>query len=92
MNRLRDKRDKLIENDGNASIVIIHNDIPCLVIHRENDEERKSISSILYPFQSEDDVCGIIYKVHDIRNILDTLSYDDMNSRVCLKSTPLFMT
>ena len=92
MNKLREKMDKLIESEKNASIVIIHNDIPCLVIHRENDEERKSILSIMYPFQSKDDICGIIYKVHDVRNILDTLSYDDMDNRVCLRCTPSYMT
>ena len=79
MNILRDKRNKLKSNKQNASIFIIHNDIPCLVIHRENDKECKSISSILYPFQSEENVYGIIYKVHDVRNILDILSYDDIN-------------
>ena len=79
MNILRDKRNKLKSNNQNASIFIIHNDIPCLVIHRENDKECKSISSILYPFQSEEDVCGINYKVHDVRNVLDILSYDDTN-------------
>ena len=79
MNILRDKRNKLKSNNQNASIFIIHNDIPCLVIHRENDKECKSISSILYPFQSEENVCGIIYKVHDVREILDILSYDDTN-------------
>ena len=91
MNKLREKIDKLAETEANASIVIIHDDIPCLVIHRENDEERKSILSILYPFQSEEDVCGIIYKVHDVRSILDTLSYDDMGNRICLRSTPAYM-
>ena len=80
MNILRDKRNKLKSNKQNASIFIIHNDIPCLVIHRENDKECKSISSILYPFQSEENVYGIIYKVHDVRNILDILSYDNTNT------------
>ena len=80
MNILRDKRNKLKSNNQNASIFIIHNDIPCLVIHRENDKECKSISSILYPFQSEENVYGIIYKVHVVRNILDILSYDDTNA------------
>ena len=72
------------------SIFIIHNDIPCLVIHRENDKECKSISSILYPFQSEENVCGIIYKVHDVREILDILSYDDTNIKFHGNYRPLY--
>ena len=90
MNILRDKRNKLKSNNQNASIFIIHNDIPCLVIHRENDKECKSISSILYPFQSEENVYGIIYKVHDVRNILDILSYDDTNTILHDKSCRLY--
>ena len=90
MNILRDKRNKLKSNKQNASIFIIHNDIPCLVIHRENDKECKSISSILYPFQSEENVYGIIYKVHDVRNILDILSYDDTNTILHDKSCWLY--
>ena len=90
MNILRDKRNKLKSNNQNASIFIIHNDIPCLVIHRENDKECKSISSILYPFQSEENVCGIIYKIHDVREILDILSYDDTNIKFHGNYRPLY--
>ena len=90
MNILRDKRNKLKSNKQNASIFIIHNDIPCLVIHREKDKDCKSISYILYPFQSEENVYGIIYKVHDVRNILDILSYDDTNRILHNKRSRLY--
>lgn len=90
MNILRDKINRMKSNNQNASIFIIHNDIPCLVIHRGNDTESKSISSILYPFQSEENVYGIIYKVHDIRSILDILSYDDTIMKIHRNHHPLY--
>ena len=88
MNNLRDNRSKMISTGRKATIVIIHKDIPCLVMHRENDKNCKSISSIMIPFQSNDD--NFFYKIHEVREILDALSYDDYTSRSCISHRPIY--
>ena len=77
MNTLRNIQNKLIKNENaHVSIVIINKDIPCLVVHRENDKVHDSIFEIRFPFQGEE-INQIIYKVYNVYNILQVLSYDD---------------
>lgn len=62
-----------------ASIVIIKDNIPCLVIHRNRPDPEigpRSISSISIPYQG-DEVNQIYFKVFETRQILDILSNDD---------------
>lgn len=62
-----------------ASIVIIKDNIPCLVVHRTKPNPEvgpRSISSISIPYQG-DDVNQVYFKVFETRQILDILSDDD---------------
>ena len=76
MNKLRKLKETIDPNNTRSSIVIIKHDIPCLVIHRSNDKNHVSISEVRFPFQG-DNVCSVLYKIHNVRDILDTLSYDN---------------
>ena len=77
MNTLRNIQNKLIKNENaHVSIVIINKDIPCLVVHRENDKDHDSIDELRFPFQG-DGINQIIYKIYNIYDILQVLSYDD---------------
>ncbi len=86
MNYLRKKIDryKSLKPEKYASIFIINDNIPCLVLHKTkpilNDmkelETPRSISSISFPFQGED-INQVIFKVYETREILDILSEDD---------------
>lgn len=66
-----------------ASIVIIKNNIPCLVIHRKKPDPEigpRSISSISFPYQGED-IDQVVFKVFEVRQILDILSDDDFSPK-----------
>lgn len=66
-----------------ASIVIIKNNIPCLVVHRKKPDPEigpRSISSISIPYQG-DEVTQVYYRVFEARQILDILSDDDFNPK-----------
>ena len=81
-----------------CTIVIIHNDIPCLVVHRKDEtredptpEDPHSISDLYFIFQGEE-INQVLYKTLSIREILELLCEPDskthevVNSRTFLGS------
>lgn len=79
MRVLKNKIAACNKNKMHASIVIIHKDIPVLVIHKGKvkiDSETQSINEIHIPFQGER-VDSVLYKIIDMHEILDLLSEDD---------------
>ena len=78
MNTLKDLKERLTTKGIKCSIVIIDHDVPCLVVHRNNDKESDSIYEIRIPFQGEE-ICAINYKIYSVRDILDQLSYEHNN-------------
>lgn len=79
MKYLRKKIEKFQKSGIYASIVIIDNNIPLLVIHRKRinpDNEFQSIQEIHIPYQGEE-INQVNFLIYDTWQILNILSEDD---------------
>lgn len=94
MKILRRKVEAFQKNKMDAAVLIIHRHIPVLVIYSKKvemtvDEETGEItgsariSELHFPFKNADG--NTIYKIFDIREILDVLSEDDYDARTPLR-------
>lgn len=86
MESLNTKLDNFREQTLNASIITIKDSIPCLVIH--NKQSKSSISEIRIPFHGDTEK-SILYKIYDIRMILELLSEDDSELKQANKYSKL---